>query len=606
MEGYWIHCGTACDAPFTGDVKDSCEDFRVSELGMDGRVVRVSDDATDPPHPPFVTTFLQWQADPAAFAAASEAPSAASAKPPRLEEFVSAEKAAEIATFAEPVAAEADAAAAAEATVDVGEMPEKADRRRFVDALRTRHPPLTMARSEGGSVRVSRCTFFPVMEAVFGREAALKIVLFTLGTEKRMQCPYVSNAAKEDKRRFNERLGSAFGMVAVSARDGVVTFTRKAPKRKRAEVDQPYTHFHLEKRDFSWFDAVRLIARGLGCRAGDVQCAGLKDKKAVTAQRCAVKGVHGEALAEADQSGLCISDVSYETTGLRTGDLTGNHFEVVVRRVEPADAPVEAACRKVGEDGFPNFFGSQRFSHTARQDQHVGLCLARGEWAAAVDVLMAATDEDGEDAAAAKARYAAGDDAREVARSLPPFRDDERAVLLEKARWPAEPARWVRAAAYSAREMWMHSLQSWLWNKALHRRIEKHGRAVLKGDLLLPPLEAGKKAEKQTPVVCEDPSKHSAFEVVLPKVGGPSGLFPENEAGALYDEVLREYGLPRQGWVLKDVGVRLSESYRHVFVRPTDLTCSVDTEDGSAALEFSLPSSCYATVFLGTVMGKVL
>jgi tRNA pseudouridine13 synthase len=123
------------------------------------------------------------------------------------------------------------------------------------------------------------------------------------------------------------------------------------------------------KTDLTTFDAVKHIAKALGCDPRAAGFAGMKDKRAVTTQTVSVeapRGVRSEELAERARSlsleGLVVLSATPHGNKLKPGHLAGNRFAIVVRGL-PADrvGEVTAALHRVAAEGAPNAFGAQRF-----------------------------------------------------------------------------------------------------------------------------------------------------------------------------------------------------------------------------------------------------
>jgi tRNA pseudouridine13 synthase len=126
-----------------------------------------------------------------------------------------------------------------------------------------------------------------------------------------------------------------------------------------------HLYMHFTKRGLTTDEAVRRIADALGVSARDIGVAGLKDKIGVTSQWISVHAMdrslddRARALAI---DGIQVHDARRHGNKLKTGHLAGNRFDIVVRDV-PRDRAEEAraALERIGRDGVPNAFGSQRF-----------------------------------------------------------------------------------------------------------------------------------------------------------------------------------------------------------------------------------------------------
>jgi tRNA pseudouridine13 synthase len=142
----------------------------------------------------------------------------------------------------------------------------------------------------------------------------------------------------------------------------------------------------LTKRDRTTPDAVRDLARALGCDPREAGYAGMKDKRAVTTQTVSLhapRGTKPSDLAARALSvavpGLTIHEAVPHGNKLKPGHLLGNRFTIAVRGV-PSDraAEVTASLERVAREGVPNAFGEQRFG-AAGDNAERALAWLRGQ-----------------------------------------------------------------------------------------------------------------------------------------------------------------------------------------------------------------------------------
>jgi len=125
-----------------------------------------------------------------------------------------------------------------------------------------------------------------------------------------------------------------------------------------------HTFLWVEKRLRNSDEVARLLARAAGVAAREVGFAGRKDRVAVTRQWFSVPGFAPERALALDLPAVRVLDAVRHGHKLRTGQLRGNRFRLVVRDVEPEGAArAEEALRRVAREGLPNRFGPQRFGH---------------------------------------------------------------------------------------------------------------------------------------------------------------------------------------------------------------------------------------------------
>ena len=119
---------------------------------------------------------------------------------------------------------------------------------------------------------------------------------------------------------------------------------------------------HIRKTGANTLFVARELAKYFQVKEQLVSYAGLKDRFAVTEQWF---GVHVPGKQEYNLDDLNIEGVevlSYQRHNkkLRTGALTGNRFELILRDVTAIKAFTER-WQKIVEQGVPNYFGEQRF-----------------------------------------------------------------------------------------------------------------------------------------------------------------------------------------------------------------------------------------------------
>lgn len=141
----------------------------------------------------------------------------------------------------------------------------------------------------------------------------------------------------------------------------------------------------IRKQNRTTQDVVTGWQRALSLHSNDIGTAGMKDRNATTTQWVSLKCVSEEQLAEHPLEGVEILEVSRHKNKLRTGHLHGNRFILHVPLLDEAAAqlPSEEAetladeafvratnlCEQIAQEGFPNFYGPQRFGK--KVDNHI-------------------------------------------------------------------------------------------------------------------------------------------------------------------------------------------------------------------------------------------
>ncbi|MBW2269677.1 MAG: tRNA pseudouridine(13) synthase TruD [Deltaproteobacteria bacterium] len=123
-----------------------------------------------------------------------------------------------------------------------------------------------------------------------------------------------------------------------------------------------HTYVHVEKVGRTTEEVARALARAAGVRPRDVGYAGRKDRFAVATQWLSVPGLVPELATQLALPGCKVLAAVRHTHKLRTGQLAGNRFDLLLRGV--ARAVAEEASAKLAElvaRGLSNRFGGQRF-----------------------------------------------------------------------------------------------------------------------------------------------------------------------------------------------------------------------------------------------------
>jgi tRNA pseudouridine13 synthase len=142
-----------------------------------------------------------------------------------------------------------------------------------------------------------------------------------------------------------------------------------------------HTFVRVEKRLRTSEDVARALARAAGVSPRDVGYAGRKDRFAVTRQWYSVPRLDPERALDLSWPGVRVIEAARHAHKLRTGQLRGNRFEIVVRDVDSATAASAGdSLARLRRFGMPNRFGPQRFGRDGRNAER-GRALLRGELA---------------------------------------------------------------------------------------------------------------------------------------------------------------------------------------------------------------------------------
>lgn len=248
--------------------------------------------------------------------------------------------------------------------------------------------------------------------------------------------PVLCSEAEEEDKLYRRALHSVFqrhfpfisyrvknGTAFLSVSNNTQHSRHTAIKREREE----YVHAVIEKRNVDTFQMKTTLAEYFPKLESTAVClAGMKDRRAVTFQRCSFptsafdkKGLSAPlriqlstptAAIDGEEVTVVAVDSRPQPCPIQLGELSGNAFEVTLREVraatfregddttavagaapiteEEAHAVVEELRRRLllaYTSGFLNYFGPQRFSESVRTlTEHTGVFLFVKDWEAAV------------------------------------------------------------------------------------------------------------------------------------------------------------------------------------------------------------------------------
>lgn len=123
----------------------------------------------------------------------------------------------------------------------------------------------------------------------------------------------------------------------------------------------------VRKKSLSTFELLSIIAKAFNLPPKSIGYAGLKDKHATTTQYLSLPAKSTQHFcaifdALAKQHDIKLLDSTLHSNKLRLGHLKGNRFFVRTKKLNPTNAKkLESTFSHIAHNGFPNFFGFQRF-----------------------------------------------------------------------------------------------------------------------------------------------------------------------------------------------------------------------------------------------------
>ena len=388
-----------------------------------------------------------------------------------------------------------------------------------------------------------------------------------------------------------------------------------------------FLQFVLYKENIDTGSATKDILKRIKGKAR-LGYAGMKDKRGVTSQFLTLyrqrpedivsfnnsRGSGGGNSNNGNISVIRVGNFQYVEKELSLGMLQGNRFDVVLRNIDAAGDSLEAkkqcielAATAFQQNGFINYFGMQRFGKD--HDTHkVGIEILKDNFKGAIDMIMRPKPDEFPRTNDARKQWcsrfdAIADDlemqkaaekecAAKVLKQMGRFMTCEVAILHSLMREPLNYRKAFSHIPKHTRLMFLHAVQSVIWNQVASNRIEKLGKQVCVGDLVQT-SDAGEedggsgtsgRKGKGIQVVTQvdiDGNAYSLTDVVLPLVG-TKVQYPQNETAQMFDALLVEWGIEKKSFEnVKDRELSLGGDFRKIICKPSDVDYTI--------LEYSNP-----------------
>lgn len=233
----------------------------------------------------------------------------------------------------------------------------------------------------------------------------------------------------------------------------------------------------MVKRDWDTFHATKTVAKRLGVSPEQIDIAGIKDAKALTAQHISISRTLPEQISGVEINGIALRPLRFSNEKMYSELLLGNEFHILIREISHRASVVEQRVKQVQAElsavgGMPNFFGHQRFG-TIRPITHiVGRLLIQDNWEEAVLTYLAEPSlHEHPESREARRRLKDTQNFSMAFRYFPKNLRYERLMLRHLAKRPNDFIGAFRRLPIKLRKLFVQAYQSYLFNKFLSGRI---------------------------------------------------------------------------------------------------------------------------------------
>jgi len=360
---------------------------------------------------------------------------------------------------------------------------------------------------------------------------------------------------------------------------------------------EAFTVFVMQKRGWNTVQALRSIAEACGRGIRSVGFAGTKDRIALSTQLCSIYGAEPEAVAGVRIKDISVNGAWKSDKGVKLGDLLGNRFTVTIRDISGFDQ-IEKINRSLGGT-FPNYYGLQRFGYRFN-NVSIGVHMLKGEFKEAVmTYLTDSSNETNEENIAARQRLSKEWDFAEALFYFPKSMKYERSMLGHLSRSHDDYAGAIRSLPRQVQLMFVHAVESYVFNASLAKRVESKEFTPREGELVCSSNALGFPNLSSVQRYNGKQGGESNTDGELFVLGNVIGYdTPDSAISAYEKEVLEQLGItPYSFKVRKLPGIASKGTLRPLFAPYTNFAAVQEAED-TARLRFSLPSGSYATVLL--------
>jgi tRNA pseudouridine13 synthase len=303
--------------------------------------------------------------------------------------------------------------------------------------------------------------------------------------------------------------------------------------------------------------------------------------------------------------------------GLDLGNLIGNRFEIKIRdHEEDAEDNIQKTQDKLNElNGFPNFFGHQRFGSFRPVTHIVGKMITKGDFKEAVHAYLGNPNKmEGEETYLARKAIDNGENYKEALIKFPDYLGFEKAMLNRLAVNEDDYIGALKALPKNLQMMFVHAYQSFIFNRILSLRIKEGllSNEPQIGDIVVPKDTQGI-VDIKNMIVVKETNLEKIKKRIAENKAAVTGCIPGSEPkladgimGEIEVKILEEEGVKERNFIVPKIRELSSKGTRRELVAHVK-NFNYESKEDSILFEFELLKGCYATSLLREYMkGEML
>ncbi|MEM0493347.1 MAG: tRNA pseudouridine(13) synthase TruD [Candidatus Thermoplasmatota archaeon] len=380
-----------------------------------------------------------------------------------------------------------------------------------------------------------------------------------------------------------------------------------------------YTIAEVSTKNWETNLLIRTMAKRLHIARSRISFSGTKDKRATTTRLMSFMQVPLETLNKLKIKNVEIKNAYTSDKPVTIGDHVGNSFSITIRNIEPMVTVKDikdTLSPILSANGFPNFYGIQRFGITRPLTHLIGKHIILGEFKEAVMTYIAEPFE-GEDEQlySLRKRVRKTNDYSEALKQYPDNLTFEKAILNRLVNKPDDFINALTVLPKNLLTMFVYAYQSYIFNKILSERIKKGLplNQAIPGDIVVPMSQGITKKDYSVVVTPDNITKvnkqlNKGRACVTGLLIGHSSLFAKGEMGEIEHDIINSEKIDPRDFIVPELPFLSSAgSRRSLLARLLNFKYEYNEDNlnpGKKALhlEFTLDKGCYATSLLREIM----